>query len=71
MLYYKKGNSTFALKTEPKKFVEEEVEKEVTNPKTNEKKVVKRKIRKAVFDDSYTPITEKEFNDLNEARLHK
>ena len=71
MLYYKKGNSLFALKTEPTKVIEEEVEKVVTNPKTKVKETVKRKVKKHIFDDSYTPITEKEFNDLNKARLHK
>lgn len=62
MFYYKKPNGClFAFKTEPKKTIEEEVKK-------HGKKV---KIKKFVIDDSYTPITEKEFNDLNKARLHK
>ena len=62
MFFYKKPNGClFALKTEPKKIVEEEVEKDG--------KTIK--VKKAVFDDSYTPITKEEFDALNKARHHK
>ena len=46
--------------TEPKKIVEEEVEKDG-------KKV---KVKKAVFDDSYTPITEDEYKKIIKSRHH-
>ena len=60
MLYYKRGNSTLAVKTEPKKLVEEEVEKDG--------KTIK--VKKAVFDDSYTPITEDEYKEIIKSRHH-
>lgn len=61
MKYYKRNRNLFALKIEPKKLVEEEVEKDG-------KKV---KVKKLVVDDSFTPITKEEFDTLNKARMHK
>ena len=61
MFYYKRGNCTLAVKSEPKKIVEEEIEK---NGKTI-------KVKKTVFDDSCTPITEDEYKEIIKSRHHK
>ena len=55
MVYFKKGNNLFALLSEPKKFIEVEEDG--------------RKVKKAVVDDSYVSITEKQYHKLIKARF--
>lgn len=61
MFYYKRKNSLFALKSEPKKIVEEEIKKD------GQKHIIK----KLVIDDSFIPITKEEFDRLVKSKQPK